>query len=94
MAKQASLIETPNGVQYAAARQYPMDQKAQKAHGFIATVNRSITGRVVKTLSDRAGTTSLEYGIAAGVLGLSLILIFETFDKHLTVLFRMVGRSI
>ena len=94
MTKQANLIETPNGVQYAAARQYPMDQKAQKAHGFIATVNRSITGRVVKAVADRSGVTALEYGIITGVLGLVLIVVFETFDKHITILFKLVEKAL
>ena len=44
--------------------------------------------------SDRKAVTALEYGIIAGVLGLSLILVFQNFGKTLSTLFGHIGSSI
>jgi Flp pilus assembly pilin Flp len=43
---------------------------------------------------DRKGVTALEYGIIAGVLGLVLIKIFQSFGSTLTTLFNKIGSSI
>jgi pilus assembly protein Flp/PilA len=45
-------------------------------------------------LRDRRGVTALEYGIIAGVLGLSLIAVFKKFGTTLSTLFSGVGGSI
>ncbi len=44
--------------------------------------------------SDTKAVTSLEYGIIAGVLGLVLIAIFESFGTQLSSLFATIGSSI
>lgn len=44
--------------------------------------------------ADRRAVTSLEYGIIAGVLGLTLIGIFTSFGGKLTALFHTIGTSI
>lgn len=44
--------------------------------------------------SDRRAVTTLEYGIIAGVLGLSLIGVFHRFGGTLAELFTHIGRSI
>jgi pilus assembly protein Flp/PilA len=43
---------------------------------------------------DRRAVTALEYGIIAGVLGLALIGLFQTFGSTLTTLFSGVGSSV
>ena len=43
---------------------------------------------------DRRGVTSLEYGIIAGVLGLTLITIFKSMGSTLSTLFSHIGSSI
>ena len=43
---------------------------------------------------DRRAVTALEYGIIAGVLGLVLIKIFQTFGSTMTTLFTTIGKSI
>jgi pilus assembly protein Flp/PilA len=43
---------------------------------------------------DRRAVTALEYGIIAGVLGLALIGIFQTFGTTLTALFSGIGGSV
>jgi Flp pilus assembly pilin Flp len=50
--------------------------------------------RMRDILRDRRGVTALEYGIIAGVLGLSLIAIFKSFGGHLSTLFAGIGGSI
>jgi len=94
MSKQAQIVQTPNGFQYAAPRQWPMSVAAQRAHGFLATVNRSITGRVVKLAGDRSGVTALEYGIIAGVLGLVLLLVMSHLGLSMKTLFNTIGKAV
>ncbi len=43
---------------------------------------------------DRRAVTALEYGIIAGVLGLALIGLFQTFGSTLTALFTGIGSSV
>ncbi len=43
---------------------------------------------------DKRAVTALEYGIIAGVLGLVLILIFQSFGTTLSTLFSTIGNSI
>ncbi len=43
---------------------------------------------------DNRAVTALEYGIIAGVLGLVLIAIFQTFGSKLSGLFASIGSSI
>ncbi len=50
--------------------------------------------RVVALKNDRKAVTALEYGIIAGVLGLVLILIFQSFGTTLSTLFSTIGKSI
>ncbi len=45
---------------------------------------------VVALRNDRRGVTALEYGIIAGVLGLTLITIFTSFRASLTTLFSTI----
>ncbi len=45
-------------------------------------------------IKDRDGVTALEYGIIAGVLGLTLIVIFTTFGGKLSTLFTTIGTKI
>ncbi len=47
-----------------------------------------------KLSRDRRAVTALEYGIIAGVLGLVLIAIFQTFGSKLSGLFATIGSSI
>ncbi len=44
--------------------------------------------------SDTRAVTALEYGIIAGVLGLLLIAIFQSFGTQLSSLFTTIGSSI
>ncbi len=44
--------------------------------------------------SDRRAVTALEYGLIAGVLGLVLIKIFQSFGLKLSSLFATIGSSI
>ena len=53
-----------------------------------------IVARLRKLQSDKRGVTALEYGIIAGVLGLTLIQIFKTFGTTLGLLFTKIGNSI
>jgi Flp pilus assembly pilin Flp len=51
--------------------------------------------KTLKVLSrDTRAVTALEYGIIAGVLGLVLIAIFQTFGTKLSALFATIGSSI
>ncbi len=51
--------------------------------------------KLFKLLSrDTRAVTALEYGIIAGVLGLVLIAIFQTFGSKLSGLFATIGSSI
>jgi Flp pilus assembly pilin Flp len=43
---------------------------------------------------DTRAVTALEYGIIAGVLGLVLIAIFQSFGGKLSALFATIGSSI
>jgi pilus assembly protein Flp/PilA len=43
---------------------------------------------------DNRAVTALEYGIIAGVLGLVLIAIFQSFGTKLSSLFAVIGSSI
>jgi pilus assembly protein Flp/PilA len=47
-----------------------------------------------RLIKNRDGVTALEYGIIAGVLGLTLVVIFTTFGKTLSTLFKNIGTSI
>ena len=47
-----------------------------------------------RLIKNRDGVTALEYGIIAGVLGLTLVVIFTTFGKTLSTLFKNIGASI
>jgi len=50
---------------------------------------------VIRNLArDRRAVTALEYGIIAGVLGVSLIAIFKGFGTHLSTLMSGIGSSI
>ena len=49
---------------------------------------------VRKLVQDRRAVTALEYGIIAGVLGVSLISIFKNFGSHLNTLMSGIGSSI
>jgi pilus assembly protein Flp/PilA len=54
-----------------------------------------IMNKLFKLLSrDTRAVTALEYGIIAGVLGLVLIAIFQTFGSKLSGLFATIGSSI
>ncbi len=44
--------------------------------------------------NDRRAVTALEYGIIAGVLGLVLIIIFQSFGTTLSTLMSTIGKSI
>jgi Flp pilus assembly pilin Flp len=50
--------------------------------------------KIVALKNDRKAVTALEYGIIAGVLGLTLIVIFTTFGTTLKTLFTNIGNSI
>lgn len=50
--------------------------------------------KIVALKNDRRAVTALEYGIIAGVLGLVLITIFQTFGSTLTKLFATIGASV
>ena len=50
--------------------------------------------KVVALKNDVKAVTALEYGIIAGVLGLVLILIFQSFGTTLSSLFSKIGSSI
>ncbi len=47
-----------------------------------------------RLIKDREAVTALEYGIIAGVLGLTLIVIFTTFGTTLKTLFTTIGTKI
>ncbi len=47
-----------------------------------------------RLIKNRDGVTALEYGIIAGVLGLTLIVIFSNFGTTLKTLFSNIGKSI
>ena len=49
---------------------------------------------MTRLAGDRRAVTSLEYGIIAGVLGLTLVVIFTTFGTTLSTLFNNIGTSI
>ncbi len=53
-----------------------------------------LISKVVALKNDRKAVTALEYGIIAGVLGLTLIVIFTNFGTTLTTLFTGIGKSI
>lgn len=50
--------------------------------------------KIVALKNDREAVTALEYGIIAGVLGLVLITIFNTFGTSLSKVFSTIGASI
>ncbi len=50
--------------------------------------------KIVALKNDRRAVTALEYGIIAGVLGLVLITIFQTFGTTLSKLFSTIDSSI
>jgi len=54
----------------------------------------NLISKVVALKNDRKAVTALEYGIIAGVLGLVLITIFQTFGSTLTKLFATIGASV
>jgi Flp pilus assembly pilin Flp len=54
----------------------------------------NLISKIVALKNDRKAVTALEYGIIAGVLGLVLITIFQSFGKTLTALFTTIGSSI
>ncbi|MEJ0045162.1 MAG: Flp family type IVb pilin [Rhodospirillales bacterium] len=54
----------------------------------------TMIAKVVALKNDRKAVTALEYGIIAGVLGLVLILIFQSFGTTLSTLFSSIGKSI
>lgn len=43
---------------------------------------------------DRRGVTALEYGIIAGILGVTLIVLFKNLGSTLSTLFNAIGKSI
>jgi Flp pilus assembly pilin Flp len=53
-----------------------------------------LISKVVALKNDRKAVTALEYGIIAGVLGLTLVVIFTTFGTTLSTLFKNIGSSI
>ncbi|HTZ71318.1 MAG TPA: Flp family type IVb pilin [Acetobacteraceae bacterium] len=54
----------------------------------------NLMNKVVALKNDRRAVTALEYGIIAGVLGLALIAIFQSFGGTLSKLFSGIGGSI
>ncbi len=50
--------------------------------------------KIVALKNDRKAVTALEYGIIAGVLGLTLIVVFKSFGTTLSTLFSNIGSSI
>jgi Flp pilus assembly pilin Flp len=55
---------------------------------------RHSTTQAVTLFKDQRAVTALEYGIIAGVLGLALIAIFNSFGGSLSGLFSGIGSSI
>jgi Flp pilus assembly pilin Flp len=55
---------------------------------------RTLTIKTIELSQDKRGVTALEYGIIAGVLGLALIAIFNTFGGSLSTLMGGIGGSI
>jgi pilus assembly protein Flp/PilA len=53
-----------------------------------------LIANIVALKNDRKAVTALEYGIIAGVLGLALIAIFQSFGGKLSSLFSTIGGSI
>ncbi len=47
-----------------------------------------------RVLTDKRAVTSLEYGIIASILGLTLVNIFKIFGSNLSSLFTHVGSAI
>jgi pilus assembly protein Flp/PilA len=58
------------------------------------SIMKAVVSKIVALKSDKRAVTALEYGIIAGVLGLVLITIFQTFGTKLTSLFSTIGASI
>jgi pilus assembly protein Flp/PilA len=54
----------------------------------------ALTTKAVELSQDKRGVTALEYGIIAGILGLALIAMFNTFGGSLSTLFSGIGGSI
>jgi pilus assembly protein Flp/PilA len=57
------------------------------------TMRNALTD-IRRLIKDREAVTALEYGIIAGVLGLTLIVIFTTFGTTLKTLFTTIGTKI
>jgi pilus assembly protein Flp/PilA len=55
---------------------------------------KAVVSKIVALKNDRRAVTALEYGIIAGVLGLVLIAIFQSFGGKLSSLFSTIGSSI
>ncbi len=55
---------------------------------------KAVVSKIVSLKNDKRAVTALEYGIIAGVLGLVLIGIFQTFGTKLSTLFATIGSSI
>jgi pilus assembly protein Flp/PilA len=54
----------------------------------------TVAARLAALGRDRKAVTALEYGIIAGVLGLALIGIFQTFGTTLSAVFSGIGSSV
>ena len=64
-------------------------------NGYIEEVALNNLTRFIALLQrDRRAVTALEYGIIAGVLGLVLIKIFQSFGTTMSTLFTTIGKSI
>ena len=55
---------------------------------------KAVVSKIVSLKNDKRAVTALEYGIIAGVLGLVLIAIFQSFGGKLSSLFATIGTSI
>ncbi len=60
----------------------------------VKSVSIKLASAVLALKNDRKAVTALEYGIIAGVLGLTLIAIFKNFGTTLSVVFSGIGGSI
>jgi pilus assembly protein Flp/PilA len=64
------------------------------AHRMMESTMTKMISKIVALKNDRKAVTALEYGIIAGVLGLTLIVVFKSFGTTLSTLFSNIGSSI